>query len=42
MLYLPPERRTAFGGKENTGRLSLGIEPVQEILEDLEQALAAL
>jgi cystathionine beta-lyase/cystathionine gamma-synthase len=42
MLYLPPERRTAFGVRENTVRLSLGIEPVQSILEDLDQALGGL
>ncbi len=42
MLYLPPERRTAFGVRENTVRLSLGIEPTQSILEDLDQALSAL
>lgn len=42
MLYLPPERRTVFGVKENTVRLSLGIEPVESILEDLDQALSEL
>lgn len=42
MLYLPPERRTSFGVKENTVRLSLGIEPTDSILEDLKQALSAL
>jgi len=42
MLYLPPERRTVFGVRENTVRLSLGIEPVARILEDLDQALSAL
>ena len=42
MLYLPPERRTSFGVKENTIRLSLGIEPTDSILEDLKQALSAL
>lgn len=42
MLYLPPERRTVFGIKENTVRLSLGIEPTASILEDLEQALSGL
>ena len=42
MLYLPPERRTVFGVKENTVRLSLGIEPVESILEDLDQALSDL
>jgi len=42
MLYLPPERRTVFGVNENTVRLSLGNEPVERILEDLEQALSDL
>ncbi|HOD49204.1 MAG TPA: aminotransferase class I/II-fold pyridoxal phosphate-dependent enzyme [Candidatus Hydrogenedentes bacterium] len=42
MLYLPPERRTIFGVRENTVRLSLGIEPVERILEDLDQALSAV
>ncbi|MBN1614479.1 MAG: PLP-dependent transferase [Deltaproteobacteria bacterium] len=40
MLYLPPERRICFGVRENTVRLSLGIEPTGRILEDLDQALA--
>ncbi|MCK9263494.1 MAG: aminotransferase class I/II-fold pyridoxal phosphate-dependent enzyme [Desulfomonilia bacterium] len=39
MLYLPPERRTIFGVRENTVRLSVGIEPAESILEDLSQAL---
>ena len=42
MLYLPAERRTLFGVKENTVRLSLGIEPTAAILDDLDQALSAL
>ncbi len=42
MLYLPPERRTLFGVRENTVRLSLGIEPAGDIIDDLKQALAAL
>jgi len=42
MLYLPPERRTIFCVRENTVRLSLGIEPVERILEDLDQALSAV
>ena len=41
LLYLPPERRTLFGVNQNTVRLSLGIEPADAILRDLEQALAA-
>ena len=39
MLYLPPERRTTFGVAQNTVRLSLGIEPVEVIIRDIEQAL---
>jgi cystathionine beta-lyase/cystathionine gamma-synthase len=40
MLYMPQERRTIFGVKENTVRLSVGIEPSGELMGDLEQALA--
>ncbi len=40
MLYLPPERRTICGVRENTVRLSIGIEPPEQLIEDLEQALA--
>jgi cystathionine beta-lyase/cystathionine gamma-synthase len=39
MLYMPPERRTTFGVKENTIRLSVGIEPLEHLVEDLNQAL---
>ena len=39
MLYLPPERRTGFGVAQNTVRLSLGIEPSETLLGDLERAL---
>ncbi|MDD5706282.1 MAG: aminotransferase class I/II-fold pyridoxal phosphate-dependent enzyme [Kiritimatiellae bacterium] len=39
MLYLPPERRTSFGVAQNTVRLSIGIEPVEQLMQDLEQAL---
>ena len=39
MLYLPPERRTTFGVRENTVRLSLGIEPADAIIADLKSAL---
>ena len=39
MLYMPPERRTGFGVKPNTVRLSVGIEPVGELLADVDQAL---
>ncbi len=42
MLYLPPERRTAFGVRENTVRLSIGIEPADRIVKDLEQALSGI
>jgi cystathionine beta-lyase/cystathionine gamma-synthase len=42
MLYLPPERRTTFGVNLNTVRLSVGIEPVDQILNDLHQALDAV
>ena len=42
MLYLPPERRTAFGVRKNTVRLSVGVEPPERLLEDLEQALASV
>ena len=39
MLYLPPERRTTFGVRQNTVRLSVGIEPLPDIIADLKQAL---
>jgi len=39
MLYLPEERRTAFGVKPNTVRMSAGIEDQQVLLDDLAQAL---
>ena len=42
MLYLPPERRLSFGVRENTVRLSVGIEAPEIILEDLEKALATV
>ena len=42
MLYLPPERRTGFGVNLNTVRLSVGIEPGQDLIKDLEQALAGV
>lgn len=42
LLYLPPERRTTFGVRENTVRLSVGIEPVEQILADLDQALSTV
>jgi cystathionine beta-lyase/cystathionine gamma-synthase len=40
MLYLPAERRTTFGVAQNTVRLSLGIEPVEALVQDVEQALS--
>ncbi len=40
MLYLPPERRTTFGVTQNTVRLSAGIENPDDLIADLEQALA--
>jgi cystathionine beta-lyase/cystathionine gamma-synthase len=39
MLYLPEERRTTFGVKRNTVRLSAGLEEIGYLLEDLKQAL---
>jgi cystathionine gamma-synthase len=42
MLYLPEERRTLFGVRENTVRLSVGIDPPESLIEDIEQALASI
>ncbi|MGC9455206.1 MAG: trans-sulfuration enzyme family protein [Phycisphaerae bacterium] len=42
MLYLPPERRTAFGVRQNTVRLSVGLEPPETLIKDLKQALACV
>ena len=42
LLYMPPERRTIFGVKPNTIRLSAGIEKTEILLGDLEQALNKL
>jgi cystathionine beta-lyase/cystathionine gamma-synthase len=42
LLYMPPERRTIFGVRPNTVRLSTGIEKTGILLEDLEQALKKL
>jgi cystathionine beta-lyase/cystathionine gamma-synthase len=39
MLYLPHERRTAFGVSQNTVRLSVGIENPDKLVEDLSLAL---
>jgi len=36
---MPPERRTVFGVNPNTVRLSVGIEKIETLLKDLEQAL---
>ena len=42
MLYLPPERRTIFGVRKNTVRLSVGIEPPETLIKDIKQALACV
>jgi len=42
LLYMPPERRTVFGVRPNTVRLSAGIEKTEILLKDLEQALSKL
>ena len=42
LLYMPPERRTAFGVRSNTVRLSAGIEKTEMLLQDLQQALGKL
>ncbi|MBN1756746.1 MAG: aminotransferase class I/II-fold pyridoxal phosphate-dependent enzyme [Chitinispirillaceae bacterium] len=39
MLYMPPERRATFGVRENTVRLSVGIEPEKVLIDDLADAL---
>ena len=39
MLYLPEERRVTFGVKDNTVRLSAGIEPIDLLISDLTNAL---
>ena len=39
MLYLPQEQRTMFNVKNNTVRLSAGIENTQALIDDLKQAL---
>ena len=41
MLYMPPERRTTFGVRPNTVRLSAGIENTDALLQDIDQALTA-
>ena len=42
MLYLPQERRTTFGVRKNTVRLSIGIEPPEKLIKDIKQALACV
>jgi len=42
MLYMPEERRTTFGVKRNTVRLSAGVEKPDILLKDLEQALSRM
>ncbi|MDD3440109.1 MAG: aminotransferase class I/II-fold pyridoxal phosphate-dependent enzyme [Kiritimatiellae bacterium] len=39
MLYMPPERRTSFGVRPHSVRLSVGVEPIADLLADLDQAL---
>lgn len=39
MLYMPPARRTSFGVQPNSVRLSVGVEPIGDLLADLDQAL---
>ena len=39
MLYMTPERRTSFGVRPNSVRLSVGVEPIGDLLADLDQAL---
>ena len=42
MLYMPPERRTSFGVRPHSVRLSVGVEPSADLLADLDQALARM
>jgi cystathionine gamma-lyase/homocysteine desulfhydrase len=42
MLYMPQERRTTFGVRQNTVRFSVGIEQAEKLVDDLEQALRTL
>lgn len=42
MLYMPPERRTTFGVRENTVRFSVGIEPEESIIKDLKRGLESV
>ncbi len=41
-LTLPHDRRTTFGVAQNTVRLSIGIEPVEQIVDDLKRAMDAI
>jgi cystathionine beta-lyase/cystathionine gamma-synthase len=38
---VPPDRRAAIGITDGLVRISVGIEDIDDLLEDLEQALAA-
>ncbi len=42
MLYMPEQRRTSFGVRHNTVRLSAGIEKTELLLDDIGQALAKI
>jgi cystathionine gamma-lyase/homocysteine desulfhydrase len=39
---VPPERRAAIGITDGLVRISVGIEDIDDLLEDLDQALAAV
>ena len=39
---MPPERRAAIGLTDSMVRISVGIENVEDIIADLDQALAAI
>ncbi|MDX9703955.1 MAG: aminotransferase class I/II-fold pyridoxal phosphate-dependent enzyme [Candidatus Auribacterota bacterium] len=42
LLYMPEERRIVFGVRENTVRLSAGIEKTDLLINDIEQSLNKL
>jgi cystathionine beta-lyase/cystathionine gamma-synthase len=42
MLYMPPERRIGFGVHPHTVRLSIGVEPMADLLGDIDQALGRI
>jgi cystathionine beta-lyase/cystathionine gamma-synthase len=42
MLYMPFERRLMFGVKENTVRMSCGIEDEEKLIDDIKQSLNKL